>query len=616
MEIKSSLLNDKDFKNVKKSLVKVSEIDHKENFRVRLIEYINDSSTDENDMFFYDMLEFVRFLHPNDDAIAYTTPDKLIYLNAPGSKIGEKLKQWDFVYDHECLHQLWETFGVEKRIEKEIGECDHNLLNIASDCVINDYLYYYRSKERPEDLITPEFIKEKFGVDYDRKKDTQFTLYKKLLPKQKEIEKDEETKKRLGKIEPKEVQKGDNNGGGTGEDSKKYSDDYKKGWSDGITDVLEKKVDPLTYKPKEEKNDYDKGYNDVMSKIKQGMEEGITLNKSNGGKKGNDGLEEIPWDTNDKKDKSDSGSSKEEKGKQEESEGSTEGESEEKKEKESEGGGEASSGHGDGHVDGEESDVDIAEIKKKAQDVIKKYQEKISGDFGEFINKCKQSVKLNPSGLSTGVQKGTVGWNKQMNSYINTYVKKKVFQKKRQYESTYSRVKRGSGFVKYGEPINPGTKLKESSLTINVAFYVDRSGSMGYSIDNVFKASYTISESLKKQFSKEKVVDEVSFKMYCFDTEMKEIPFGKKCSVGGGTMGFHQILKFIKDKTNDFLINVIITDAQFSIDKTEVKNFIKDINGMICFVTNQDNSTMKDLSKQYNTQLFYILANSSFELDK
>ncbi len=148
MEIKSSLLNSNEFKFVKQSLVNISEIDNKAKERVRIIEYINDTSDDSGDMFFYDMLEFTRFLKPNSKHIAYTTPDCLIYLNAPG-KVGPEPKKWDFIYDHECLHQLWETFKVEDKIKEEKGSCDHKVLNWASDCVINDYLKFYRKKPYP-----------------------------------------------------------------------------------------------------------------------------------------------------------------------------------------------------------------------------------------------------------------------------------------------------------------------------------------------------------------------------------------------------------------------------------------------------------------------------------
>mgnify|MGYP003293262103 CR=1 FL=1 len=158
MEIKSSLLNDKDFALVKESLIKVSKIDNKEKFRVRMLEYIHDTADNNNDMFFYDMLEFSRFLNPSDDSIAYTTPENLIYLNAPG-KVGESVRVWDFIYCHECLHQLWDTFEVGKRIQANGIVYDHEILNIASDCVINDYLSAVRKKKHADGLVTPEYLK-------------------------------------------------------------------------------------------------------------------------------------------------------------------------------------------------------------------------------------------------------------------------------------------------------------------------------------------------------------------------------------------------------------------------------------------------------------------------
>jgi ERCC4-type nuclease len=118
----------------------------------------------------------------------------------------------------------------------------------------------------------------------------------------------------------------------------------------------------------------------------------------------------------------------------------------------------------------------------------------------------------------------------------------------------------------------------------------------------------------EKNFGKENVVDEVTFKMHAFDTQMFEVPYGKKKNAGGGTMNFEDILEYIKDNTYDYLINIIITDAGFSIDKTQTAKFIKNIDGMIEFVTNEDSVEMKKLAKEYPTQLNYILADSKFNI--
>ena len=57
MEINSSLLNDKHFKFLKSNIAEVSKQDNNQKFRVSLIEYINDTSDNNDDVFFYEMLE-------------------------------------------------------------------------------------------------------------------------------------------------------------------------------------------------------------------------------------------------------------------------------------------------------------------------------------------------------------------------------------------------------------------------------------------------------------------------------------------------------------------------------------------------------------------------------
>ena len=743
MEIKSSLLNSEDFKFVKESLIYVSEQDGKEKFRVKMLEYINDSADNDEDEFFFDMLDHVRFLDPTSNAVAYTTPDTLIYLNAP--KDHENVRIWDFVYDHECMHQIWDTFGVGDKIQKEGIEYNHYVLNIASDCVINDYLIYYRKKTPYPNGITPEYLKDTYGIDYDRKKDTQFTLYIKLLEKAKELEKDknlqDQCKEFDGTIKPKSINKQNGGGGGPQGGGQNHSKDYIKGWTDAIQDTLDKKIDPLKDKPKNTGNkEYDQGYSDAIDKIKEGLENGVTMGSSSGG--GNapkSDLPEIPWEkepdgpqktssgsgssgnsgnSKDNKNSDDSnkdpdekaqdaadkakeaaaqaqsaankakedanksdssgdsgegsdtddknGSGKSDKDKQQAakdaqdaankakaaakkaqdaadkakdamSKGDKKGAEKAAKEAQNaadeaqQAANEANKGNQDGNSQNSkgngkggtgnggalmETEEDLKKIRESGKQIIEKYRNKISGSIGNFIKQCTMSVNLKKSGLMTdGTRKGaSVAWNQQMNTYIKAYVKNKVFQKQREFKRTYQKVKRGSGFVEYGSPIQRGKKLKNDKLLINVAFYVDRSGSMGSAIDNVFKALYYIAEALKKQFGKEKVVSDVEFRIYAFDTSIQEIAYGKKATASGGTMPFHQLLKNIGEKTKDYLINVILTDAEFDINSTEVDRFIKDIDGCILFVTNTENGTMKKLSEKYKTQLFYIKADSNFTI--
>ena len=816
MEIKSSLLNDPDFVHVKNSLIKISEKDHKEDFRVKMLEYINDSSDSDDDQFFYDMLEFVRFLDPSSDAVAYTTPNKLISLNAPG-KIGENLRFWDFIYDHECLHQLWDTFGVGDKIKKEGKEYNHEILNIASDCVINDYLSYNRKKKHPDDLVTPEYIESHFGVTFDRKADTQYSLYLKLIgsPKKKEIEEyaKQQAKIHDGKLTPKQVKDAEQGGGGG--DSEKHSDDYKKGWVDGINDVLDGKVDPKNFRHKPSNNDYNKGYNDVLDKIKEGMEKGIEQGKGGGNGGGSSDLPQIPWDapnmqqdgsgdskgeskkdqlpTNDQigdmgekdaaksaqksadkakkaaakakaaADKADENGDKDatskkyaankskeaaddaqsaadkakeaaKNGDKEEAQKQAKKAAEKAKEamdeaskaignsnspdsdidnmgaddaadaaqeaadkaqeaaddakkkaqaaadnkcentddlknaadkaqeaadkaqkaaknsKDASNNGDAQDardaakearkhmkeaqnqaskqegkpGQGWSHagnveeiegVDDSGEEVDIEAIAKKAQETIKKWQQRISGDIGEFVTKCKKSFEMNPTGLVVKVDKGAALWNAKMSSCMTAFVKNKVARKHREFKRTYKRIKRGSGIVKFGEPLQKGKQIKDDKMTINVAFYIDTSGSMTSMISQVFDAAYHISASIKKQFSNDKVVDDVVFKMFEFNDYIKELKWGTKTHAKGGNVEFSDIVKYMSTHTKNYMINVVITDARFDIGKNQVKTFVKDMDGMLLFITNQGCKDMEELSKEIKTQIFYILADKNFTVD-
>lgn len=767
MKINSTLINDEEFKWVKNSILNADNIDGEGSFRVRLIEYINDTADNDDDKYFYDMLPFVRFLTPGSEGIAYTDESKRIFLNAPCQHIGKNFKQWDFTFDHECLHQLWDTFGVKDKIIANGYEYNHMVLNIASDCVINDYLSHYRRKEQAPNTITPRYISEQFGVEYDRKIDTQYTLYLKLIEKKDKVEKDPVCQQVEGKIKPKEVRK---KKGPTPPPPRppqgKHSKDFIKGWTDAIKDVVGKKVDPTdpNLKPKNTGNkEYDDGYNAAIGNMKKGIEDGIDINTGGGsGKKGpQSDLPRIPWDIDDKSD-NDDGSGGSGKGDSDNKDNSSKksaadsakdsasdaqnaadaaqkaadaaqkaadaakeagdenaddmqdaadkaAEAAEKAQRAADKAADAAeeaaeagddteeandaakradkaakeaadaakeaadaakeagdlgeesddsdthdaakkaqdaakkaqnasdkangdeSGDdnndsnsndsdsstqkpGKGHIAPVESKKDLEKLKRDAADVINEYKNKLAGDLGEFLAKCKSSVKLEKDGLAAQVTKGVKGWNVELDHRINKFVKQKIFQKKRQWQSTYSRIRRGTGYVKMGEPLQPGRMIKNDTMIINVAFYIDRSGSMSSSLDTVFDASYEICEALKKKYRKEKVVEDIMFKILAFDDRISEVKYGNKTTPGGGTMSMSQLMKSIKQYSNDYLINVVITDGYFEINDSEVKKFINGVNGIVVYIVNRDFPEMEKLADQLKTKLFFIRADGNFKI--
>lgn len=628
IEIKSSLVNAPEFKHVKDSLIKVSEIDNKEQFRVKLLEYIDSTADNNDDMFFYDMMEFIRFLNPDSNAIAFTTPDKLIYLNSPG-KPGENRRVWDFIYCHECLHQLWETFAVADKIKKEGIEYNHLILNIASDCVINDYLSFYRKKEMFKDGVSPEYLKEKYDVDYDRKTDTQYTLYLKLLEVKEKLKNDpianpdDGTDGEMGgsggasSVQSDSDNSGNdssssnsdgsgnsssgdsgNSGGsgnGSGDDANLTADDAKKAAEDA-KDAANKAQAEADAKraggaPKEECDKAQEAA-DKAKEVADKAKEAAKRSKECADNGDKEGEAKAAKEAKDAANKAKNAAQEAKNGK-----------------KSSE-----SAGTGQGNEEGNDGE-DLGEIKAKAEEIIEKYKNKLSGKLDDFLKKCRSAAKCEKEGLAVKTHKG-VSWNKEMNTYINAFVKKKVFQKKRRFESTFYRVKRGTGEVQMGEPLKKGKRIKNDTMIINAAFYIDRSGSMSGSIKNVFSAVFTIAESLKRHFRREKVVEELIFKTFAFDTRMREIPFGKTISADGGTMDFDEILSFIDKNSKDYLINIIITDAGFAVNKDKVKNFLKAIPGLVIFITNIDSPEVKAISKEteFRTKLNYILADTEFSI--
>lgn len=623
MEIKSSLLNTKELKLLKDSLIAASEVDGKENFRVRLIEYIDDTADNEEDEFFYDMMEFCRFLKPDPETTAYTTPDHIIYLNAPGV-FGEKVREWDFIYCHECLHQLWETFAVEDQIKKNGIKFDHYVLNVASDCVINDYLSAIRKKTAPPQGITPEYLKETYGVEYDRKVDTQFTLYLKLLEVAEKLRKDKKCQDAQDggsnggdgqtgdgpqgggdpNKKPKNGKDGSSQGGkqsdandNTAEGAQKSADEAKK-----AADKAQQNADSGkgSQKDADAAKDAAKEAQDAADRAKDAANKGDKEGEAKAAKESKDAADRAKKlageDDTDRTDGNGKGLENEAPGSKGQGNDSPEGVG----------------------ISGELTEEEKAQIKAKAEGVIKRYKDKITGVFGDFVKKCRNSVKCDPNGLANNTRKGKGAWNKQMDVAINAYVKKNLDKKRRQFEQTYKRVKRGSGIVKMGTPIIPGKRIKDDKMPINIAYYIDRSGSMEACIDDVFKAAFKISEALNQRFRKDKLVKSIDFRTFVFNTYMNEIKFGQTTYASGGTMGLDQILEFINKNTKNVLINIIITDAGFIVNEKEIKDFLKTgVDGLVIFITNTENTEVKKIADEpeFKTKLIYILADANFDVE-
>ena len=566
-----------EFRYTKTSLLYAAEADGDLNKRVKIFDYIDDENNEGT--FYYDMLEFFRFLDPSEPDtkghIAYTTPDHLLYFNAPNEYITNprELAQWDFVYCHECLHQIWDTFAVGEKIKKDGLEYNHRLLNIAADCIINDFLRRIEKKVPFENGIFPETIEEQFGgIKYNPKKDTQYSLYVKLQKWLKDnnedinnkINQDENFKKAVEQSEkheqgdgPGDKQAGDSKYGQQGQSGDGQSGDQQGNGQSG--------------------NGQGQSGGDQQGNGQSGNQDGDAKTGSVQGQQG-----------------------------QSDGEGQ---------------GGQGGAGKGNGAL-GDAKEISAAEqaaIREKARKVINKYKDAMSGNLGDFIKKCKSSVKGESQGLDVGARQGShSNWNKTLTTNILSYVSQRV-RTRTQYESSWRRISRRQNTVKPGDLLMKGKKRKKDQIKVNIAFYIDCSGSMGGCIDNVFDSAIAIGEALKKNFGREAAssngaISEFDFKTFLFNDSIHPIEWGKRYGASGGTLPFDGIVDYIKKNTNDYLINVIITDAEFNIKRDVVMGMLNEVYGLIQFVTNSSNKTIESMAMGSKGKLQYIEADPNFSI--
>lgn len=596
-----------EFRYTKTSLLYAAEADGELNKRVKIFDYIDDENNEGT--FYYDMLEFFRFLDPSDPAtqghIAYTTPDHLLYFNAPNEYITNprELAQWDFVYCHECLHQIWDTFAVGEKIKADGLEYNHRLLNIAADCIINDFLRRIEKKVPFENGIFPETIEEQFsGIKYNPKKDTQYSLYVKLQKWLKDNNEDIDQKINQDENFKKAVEQSEKHEQGDGPGDKQ-PDDSQDGAGQGQSggdqqDGQQGNQDGNQQGDNQGNGSDQQGNQDGQGNGQDGAGKGNGSGQNGAGQQGNKSGGNQDGDSK-------QGSGADKNGQQ----GGQQGQ------------GGKGAGKGNGSL-GDAKEISAAEqaaIREKARKVINKYKDAMSGNLGDFIKKCKSSVKGESQGIDVGARSGShSNWNKTLTTNILSYVSQRV-RTRTQYESSWRRISRRQNTVKPGDLLMKGKKRKKDQIKVNIAFYIDCSGSMSSCIDNVFDSAIAIGEALKKNFGREVsssngAISEFDFKTFLFNDRIHPIEWGKRYGASGGTLPFDEIVDYIKKNTNDYLINVIITDAEFDIKRDVVMGMLNDVYGLIQFVTNTSNKTIESMASSSKGKLQYIEADPNFSV--
>ena len=260
---------------------------------------------------------------------------------------------------------------------------------------------------------------------------------------------------------------------------------------------------------------------------------------------------------------------------------------------------------------------DNEEAQKERTKAFKDLADKMTGSIGTFNKKCKESKKGNKNGIAVKTYGSKTSWDVKVFHAVKTYVAQKIFEKKKEMKRSYSRVKRGSGFVTFGQPIQPGKIRNKDKMLLSINFFTDCSGSMssGDAITNALNLTYAVADKIAKMYGRDPVIAGTAFKYYVFNTTLTEIKYKKMVPASGNTFEFEKLLKNIKDKGANAMVNMIITDAGF-FGIGDLSSFFKDVDGIVILITNsyRARNEFQDIEKKFNKQFIYIESDANFSL--
>ena len=512
----------------------VLNMDEKDrDFGLNFAKHLRFKFYNDREDFLYDMVTALRYLNTNADTVAYTDREKYIYLNAPnGASIGRSIDRWKFIFIHECLHQIWDTFGVEDSIKKEQGHCDHELLNIASDCVINDFIYYAFRLDYPTDgLITPELLEEKFGVEYDSRKDNQASLYMKLLPKSEQIKKDRQIQDMLDEPTPNtniphNSQSGQGNSQGNQQSNQQgnqqgNSQGNQQGDSQGDS----------------QSNSQGNQQGNSRNNSQRDQQNGYGKNSYSGGERGD--IKEELHDFQEELQRH------------------------------------------------ERTPQAILDRYKRAgagligQFVSKCRMAKTEGDGIMAVNDSGRERKR---------------WGSIFMTSAISKVRSGIASIEKEYRRTYARPNRRNGVVEPGQILKKGKIEIKRGTTITMKFFIDISTSMvGEGVNrvrNCFKSVYSICDAILKLTKNNRLIEKVDCLVYPFnDNVLKPVPLGTIPKATGGNCDFDELLDSMSEYNEHTMISVILTDAQWTVPVSGSVRMIRNLPGTVIVITNRPDDT-------------------------
>ena len=137
---------------------------------------------------------------------------------------------------------------------------------------------------------------------------------------------------------------------------------------------------------------------------------------------------------------------------------------------------------------------------------------------------------------------------------------------------------------------------------------------MHSTIDRASNAMYSIAQDIKKRWFSDKIIGEMDFRFFAFDTKMHELKVGEIPTAYNDNMDLADILEFIATRPKKDLINIIITDGHYPVNKSQMNSYFKDYEGMMIMVINNVNKKMQDLEKDFKGKFIYVQADDQFSL--
>ena len=272
----------------------------------------------------------------------------------------------------------------------------------------------------------------------------------------------------------------------------------------------------------------------------------------------------------------------------------------------------------------EDFQEELDEDEMTPEKIVDMYKKKLSGTIGEFVAKCKKA-KTEGAGI-TGFSKLGRDRKKWSNIFMSTVVnsmRSNIAKMEREWRKTFSRPNRRNGVVKPGQMLKKGRVEVKEGVTITLKFFVDRSGSMGDGgLRRALTAVWSVCDKIKAQYKSNKMIKGFDCMVYPFDEGIHQpLKYGEMYKSGNGNVGFdvtlRNMVKVSTESGENTMLNVIVTDGQWSIPVNSSLTELRKMAGTVIFITNNEEQkqldALEEIESKFN-RFKLILADNDWTL--